>query len=465
MSASLPENVALVVLGPGGLALAERLKKALPGSEIHGLKGRADGGDILFTDTMAHVAGLFRAGRPVVGICASGILIRAVAGVLSDKRGEPAVVAVSEDGICAVPLLGGHRGANRLALAIAGATGGVAAVTTAGDVGLGLALDDPPPGWRVANVIAAKAITQTLLAGGPVALVVEAGDAGWITDSSAKFTDGAPTTVRVTDRAIADPGNDLILYPPVLALGVGCERGANAAEVIALVEATLRDAGLAMGAVASVASLDLKSDEPPIHALSEHLSVPARFFTSDELEMEYPRLANPSDVVFAEVGCHGVSEGAALAATGAGGELVVEKTKSARATCAVARAPGNLDPETFGAAQGALTVVGIGPGASGWRTPEVTAALRSADDVVGYSLYLDLVADLIDGVPRHSSDLGFEEDRARQALDLAATGRRVVLVCSGDAGIYALATLVYELLDHDDNAAWNRIAVTVSPGI
>jgi cobalt-precorrin 5A hydrolase/precorrin-3B C17-methyltransferase len=464
MSAQIPQDAALVVLGPGGLDLAARLKDVLPGSQIHGLKGRADGADIVFTEAMPHVAGLFRAGRPVVGICASGILIRAVAGLLSDKTAEPPVVAVAEDGSAAVPLLGGHRGANRLALAIAKAIGGHAAVTTAGDVGLGLALDEPPPGWRVVNAPAAKAITQTLLAGGPVSLMIEAGDAGWITGAGAQFTERAPVAVRVTDRAVPEPGDDLVLHPPVLALGVGCERGADAAEVIDLAETTLRDAGLAPGAVAAVVSLDLKADEAAVHALADHLGVAARFFPAETLEAETPRLVHPSDVVFAEVGCHGVAEGAALACAGPDGELLVAKKKSARATCAVARAPRAIDPTATGRARGSLSVVGIGPGAPDWRTPEATAALRSADDVVGYGLYLDLVEDLIKGTPRHSSDLGREEDRARMALDLAATGRRVALVCSGDAGIYALATLVYELL-HRGGGDWNRIEVSVIPGI
>ena len=91
MSAQIPQDAALVVLGPGGLDLAARLKDVLPGSQIHGLKGRADGADIVFTEAMPHVAGLFWAGRPVVGICASGILIRAVAGLLSDKAIAPPV--------------------------------------------------------------------------------------------------------------------------------------------------------------------------------------------------------------------------------------------------------------------------------------------------------------------------------------------------------------------------------------
>ena len=103
--AKLPEGAALVVLGPKGLALAETLKPILPGAEIHGLKGRvngAGGADVAFADVASHIRGLFQQGRPIVGLCAAGILIRALAGVLTDKRNEPAVVALASDGRPAV---------------------------------------------------------------------------------------------------------------------------------------------------------------------------------------------------------------------------------------------------------------------------------------------------------------------------------------------------------------------------
>ena len=99
-----------------------------------------------------------------MGVCASGILIRAVAPMLSDKRGEPPVVSVSDDGSVVVPLLGGHRGANRLAAVIAEGLGAVAAVTTAGDVAMGVALDAPPMGYRLANTEDAKAAMAAMLA-------------------------------------------------------------------------------------------------------------------------------------------------------------------------------------------------------------------------------------------------------------------------------------------------------------
>jgi cobalt-precorrin 5A hydrolase/precorrin-3B C17-methyltransferase len=85
--------------------------------------------------------------------------------------------------------------------------------------------------------------------------------------------------------------------------------------------------------------------------------------------------------------------------------------------------------------------------------------------VVGYGLYLDLVGDLVAGKERHVSELAQEEERVRRALDLAAEGRNVALVCSGDAGIYALATLAFELMDREDRADWNRTTVQVTPGV
>ena len=477
--AALPEGTVLVALTQDGLALARALQGRLPGATVHGLEHRAAASsarradetfaDEVFADVGDHLRGLFRAGRPIVGICAAGILARALAPLLVDKTAEPPVVALSADGRFAVPILGGHRGANRLARAIADSLGGVAAVTTAGEGALGLALDDLPPGWRAGDNkrAAAKTVTAALLAGEPVGLKIEAGEAAWLESSAARFADTGKKTVLVTDRALAGDADTYILHPPVLALGAGCERGADGGELIALAEKTLQNSGLSSRAVACVVSTDAKMDEAAVHALAVYLGVPARFFPADALEKETPRLANPSAEVFRAVGSHGVAEAAALAAAGAKGALIVPKTKSARATVAVARAaPGAiLDGASVGRPRGRLAIVGIGPGAADWRAPAATIALQQATDVVGYSLYLDLVAGIIAGKNRHDSNLAEEEARVRLALDLAAEGRAVALVCSGDAGIYALATLAFELLDAGGNPAWAKLDVSVVPGI
>lgn len=462
---SLPQGAAIIVLGASALPLARRIKERLAGAQIHAPAERDLNGDIRFVRVIPHLAALFAAGTPIIGLCAAGILIRAVAPLLEDKRAEPPVVAVAEDGSAAVPLLGGHRGANALARAIAELTGGQAAITTAGDLRLGFALDEPPPGWRVANPDRVKEVASTLLAGESVSLSIEAGTAAWLQAGGAVFGAGGKHSIRVTDRAVAVDEPALTLHPPVLALGVGCERDCPSAELLSLVAESFAEHGLANGAVALVASLDLKMDEAAVAALAAALDVPARYFSAAELLEETPRLATPSEAVFRAVGCYGVAEGAALAAVGSSGALIVAKRRSAHATCAIARAAAPLDPAGIGRARGSLAIIGIGPGNAAWRTAEAEAALAAASDVVGLALYLDLLGPAIANKIRHAGALGAEEARARHALDLAAAGKNVALVSSGDAGIYGLASLVFELLDGAAPERWRRIDVRVVPGI
>lgn len=462
---SLPAGAAVVVLGPAGLEVAKRLAATLPEARVHGLARRVGAAEVRFASAGEHLRELFAARVPIVGVCAAGILIRALAPLVQQKEEEGPVVAVAEDGSATVPLLGGHRGANALARAAADVLGCAAAVTTAGDLHLGFALDDPPRGWTVKNPEAAKAVMAALLADEPVALAVEAGDAGWLTKTGARFVDNASVAVRLTHRNPKGGGREVVLHPAVLAVGVGCERDTDAQEVVDLARRTLSRHELAPPAVACVASLDIKAGEPAVEALAAHLGAPVRFFDAEALEAETPRLAHPSAEVFRATGCHGVAEGAALAAAGPESELIVPKVKSRRATLAVAQAPEIIDVSRVGRARGRLSVVGLGPGPAAWRSPEASSTLAAAEDLVGYGPYLDLIAPLAAGKRCHRFALGEEEARARQALDLAAEGRAVALVSSGDAGIYAMAAPVFELLEREDRPTWRRVAITVVPGI
>jgi len=149
-----------------------------------------------------------------------------------------------------------------------------------------------------------------------------------------------------------------------------------------------------------------------------------------------------------------------------------------RATCAIAESAELLDQQMIGRAQGTLFIVGTGPGTPEWRLPESEKMLRKATDWVGYGLYLDLISDLHNGQKQHRFDLGQEEVRVSHALKLAAQGKTVALISSGDPGIYAMSSLVFELLETGksgvsaksctkDNsvAEWQRIHVEATPGI
>ena len=459
------KNPAIIVLSKHGETTAKRLKAAMPVMEIHALSARASG-DIYFNKTGEHLYSLFKQGRPIIGLCSSGILIRCLGKILNDKWQEPPVIAIAEDGSSVVPLLGGHHGANDLARDIAKALDGQAAITTSGDIHFGIALDQPPQDYHLSNPADAKAFMAKLLSDGAIQLI---GDANWLSSSKLPFRDDGSSKITITSSPIEGSEDHLVYHPKTLVLGMGCERGASADEAIELASKILADAGVSPFALSCVVSIDIKSDEAAIHAVANHFNMPAYFYSKDDLAAQEPRLATPSDIVKAEVGVAGVAEGAALAAVGERGHLRLAKKKTARVTAALGEA---IKPEdiNFGQSRGRVFLVGVGPGDVTWRSGEAAQLLRQASHWVGYDLYLDLIQDLKGNQQEHRFPLGAEEKRVRHAMELASAGEDVAVVCSGDPGIYAMATLAYELMDTgaaegplSDGA--RRVEVIVSPGI
>lgn len=112
---------------------------------------------------------------------------------------------------------------------------------------------------------------------------------------------------------------------------------------------------------------------------------------------------------------------------------------------------------------GSLLIAGLGPGAEALVTPEVSEALARATDVVGYIPYVARVPDR-PGLVKHASDNRVELDRSRHALELAAEGRAVVVVSSGDPGVFAMAAAVFEAVEAGP-AAWRDLDIRVLPGI
>ncbi|MEU2156928.1 precorrin-2 C(20)-methyltransferase [Streptomyces sp. NPDC019396] len=128
----------------------------------------------------------------------------------------------------------------------------------------------------------------------------------------------------------------------------------------------------------------------------------------------------------------------------------------------VAVLPSRIDQQPPEARpQGEVVVVGTGPAGPLWLTPETRGALASADDLVGYTTYLDRVP-VRPGQRRHGSDNKVEAERAEFALDLARRGRRVAVVSGGDPGVFAMATAV---LDAASQEAYADVPVRVLPGV
>jgi precorrin-3B C17-methyltransferase len=111
---------------------------------------------------------------------------------------------------------------------------------------------------------------------------------------------------------------------------------------------------------------------------------------------------------------------------------------------------------------GRVMIVGLGPGPAEWITPEATASIAAASDVVGYGPYLDRVVLRTDQCA-HSSDNRVEMERARLALRLAAEGRAVAIVSGGDPGVFAMAAALFEAIEEDPR--WLMLEIAVAPGV
>jgi len=408
MSARPP---AIVILGPGSLAAARRVQQALAGSDVYGLAERVrevDHGFESFGETLRQ---LFADDVPLVVFCAAGIVIRTLAPLLQDKRGEPPVIAVAEDGSAVVPLLGGLRGVNELARAIGDALGTRAAITTTGEVRFGATLEQVPTGYEVRNPGAGKRFMSDLLAGECVRL---SGEAPWLSESRLPFDPRGRLSIRVTPEDVEPAERELIIHPRSVMITVSAGHDDLPQRVVQ----ALADRNLARQAVAAIVACERDAAHPEIHAVATELDRPLRF----------------------------VSE-----AAGSAIGLTVTPTP--------------VDVARIGRARGRLAVVGLGPGTADWLAPEARRELAAATDIVGYETYVRMAGPFRPDQAVHASDNREELDRARHALRLAGQGRSVAVVSSGDPGIFAMAAAVMEALDGSQEPAWHGVEIAMIPGI
>jgi len=190
----------IIVLGEKSIAIARQVQTVIPNATIYGLASRTQTADRTYDKFSETISELFSQGHPIIGICAAGILIRSLAPLLSDKRAEPPVIAIAEDGSAVVPLLGGLNGANELARAIAQSLQVQPAITTTGDLRFQTSLLAPPANYRLLNSDEqAKTFLADLLAGARVKLI---GEADWLSDSNLPFADDATHQIEVISEEV-----------------------------------------------------------------------------------------------------------------------------------------------------------------------------------------------------------------------------------------------------------------------
>jgi cobalt-precorrin 5A hydrolase/precorrin-3B C17-methyltransferase len=418
---------AIVILGNGALATAQRLQGLYPQAQMHGLAGRVDAADVWYSDFGATLRALYQSDTPIIALCAAGIVIRSLASVLLEKGAEPPVLAVAEDASAVVPLLGGLAGVNVMAREIAAHLQVAAAITTSGELRFGTCLLNPPTGYALGDLGQGKRFVSDLLAGESVRVE---GEAPWLAEARLPLDEQARLTIRVASHIHAAGVDELVIYPRNVLVAVG----AGAEDIVATVTQALRTAGLALPALACLLAADTQMADPALHAAAQALGVPLRFAGA----------AAPGVLIEQALGLKPVQLGA---------------------HCAVGIAAQPIEVDSLGRARGRLAVIGLGPGAAELMVPAVKAELARANDVLGYETYVRMAGPFRADQVLHCTDNREEMQRARHAFELAAQGRSVVVVSSGDPGVFAMAAAVLEALHEADRGDWHQVDLQMLPGV
>ncbi|WP_223594013.1 precorrin-3B C(17)-methyltransferase [Pseudomonas sp. A-R-19] len=420
---------AIVILGNGSLATARRIQQVYPEAQILGLAERVEGADRVYHEFGATLRELYQQGTPIIALCAAGIVIRTLAPLLLEKGAEPPVLAVAEDGSAVVPLLGGLGGVNVMAREIAATLEVAAAITTSGELRFGTCLLNPPSGYALGDLELGKRFVSDLLAGETVRIE---GKAPWLAQAQLPEDAQARLAVHVSHAERAPAANELLIYPRnvVVAVEVGL------VNVAVVVREVLHQAKIAVQSLACLLAADTEMASPALREAALELGVPLRFGQTGKVLGERLRTA--------------VGQPVSLLGND---------------TVAIAIAEQPLDSLQIGRPRGRLAVIGLGPGAAELMVPAVKAELARANDVLGYETYVRMAGPFRADQVLHCTDNREEMQRARHAFELAAQGRSVVVVSSGDPGVFAMAAAVLEALHESTDVHWHNVDLEILPGV
>ena len=423
-----PSTPAIVILGQGALATARRIQQLYPTAQIHGLAGRVEGADCSYQEFGATLRELYQQDTPIIALCAAGIVIRTLAPLLLEKGAEPAVLAVAEDGSAVVPLLGGLGGVNVMAREIAAALQVAAAITTSGELRFGTCLLNPPSGYALADLELGKRFVSDLLAGHSVRIE---GAAPWLDQAQLPQDPQAQRSIHVGSAERVASANELLIYPRSVAVAVSAQLD----DLPHAVRAALQQAGVAQQSLACLLAADTEMASAELREAAFELGVPLRFVAAQKDLGELARQALP--------------------------QAAISNTNG----LAIARAEQPLDVAQIGRQRGRLAVIGLGPGAAELMVPAVKAELARATDVLGYETYVRMAGPFRDDQVQHCTDNREEMQRARHAFRLAAEGRSVIVVSSGDPGVFAMAAAVLEALHESTDPKWHSVELEILPGV
>mgnify|MGYP000128212216 FL=1 len=437
-----------------GRAVAERLKGMFPSAEIIKFNKSA-------TITFERK---WREAKNLIFIMATGIVVRTISPFLKDKKTDPAVVVMDEKGRFVISLTGGHLGgANELAREIARYIGAEPVITTSSDINdhraldlwakeHNLVIDDPS---RLPSV-ATRLINRGFL---KIYADPRFSLEGPCPPDFIPVSDPSEADLIITNRIglRKESQGQIILRPRNLIVGIGCNSGTDALEIEEAVKKVFEKYSLSFNSIHSLATIDLKAKEKGLIDFARRHGFNLLIFSPEELNRI--KDIDPSEAVFRATGAMGVSEPAALLASGAK-ELLVPKEKHGNVTVAVAEIHQFTTSPVH--RSGMLYIVGTGPGDLQYLTQRAKDAIMNSDVIVGYDTYIDLIKDIIKGKEVVSTPMTQEIERAEKAVELALSGKTVSIISGGDPGIYGMAGPVFEILK---GRKFKNLRIEIIPGV
>ncbi len=395
--------------------------------------------------------------------------IRIVNSFLTSKDQDPGVIVIDNKCSKIVPLIGLHQSnTQNIACQIANLLGGEIIETNNTNDQSFLNLDAFGNQWgwkRSGNIKDWSKLVIKQAKNEEIFCKQISGNSLWKTSKSGEIIN------QIYEKEIEKPdstfhvsiyeNNERNWHPPVLWVGIGCERDSSKELISNSLNNFLKLGNLSQQSIAGFATIDLKKDEKGILELVEEKNLPIKFFSKEDLSKII--VPNPSNIVQKEIGTPSVAEASCLLAAGKESKLLEEKrifkNSSGAVTIAIAESKNQYNPT-----HGEIHIIGSGPGDISFLTNNAKKALSRCTVWIGYKMYLDLIK------PFKRSDqvlieskLTEEKERCRKAIKLAEEGIKVALISSGEAGFYGMAGLLLELLQKIKKE--HRPYFEVHPGI
>lgn len=406
----------------------------------------------------------FRSDTALIFISSAGIATRLIAPFIKSKKKDPAVVVLDEAGQHVISLLSGHLGgANSLACRIAANLGAEPVVTTASDVHGKLCVEDVAEllGCGIDGMEGAKKVNASIVNDGKVGVLSDEDIPKVISKlySSVDPTElnkikGSFNALIVVSASTKWPHIDVphvFLRPQKIVAGLGFKKDTSSGVIIRAIKKALEEVGISLLCLKSLATVDFKALEKGAREAAAELNVPLIPIARSRIKA-VEKDFDSSSFVKETIGLGSVAEPSACLASHMG-EKVLGKMALNGVTVALAK---RASPK-----QGGLCLVGIGPGTPDIMTTQAKKSLHQADTIICYKGYLPLIEGMVQDKKVFTSGMMEELKRAKETIRLAMSGQKVALVSSGDPGVYAMASLVYELLAKDKE----EIDVTVVPGV